>query len=83
MLGLLETFGIALQAQVGLAQFAQVAAGPLATLQALPDLEDLPGLVDHPLGKMLLEAFVARLGWLGHVLTTYEWEGAGSMMALC
>ncbi|MNP41678.1 hypothetical protein D3C76_1353940 [compost metagenome] len=38
MLGLLEALGIALQAQVGFAQLTQVASGPLAALQALPDL---------------------------------------------
>ncbi|MNH15228.1 hypothetical protein D3C79_748380 [compost metagenome] len=38
VLGLLEALGIALQAQVGLAQLTQVASGPLAALQALPDL---------------------------------------------
>ncbi|MNM66528.1 hypothetical protein D3C81_780190 [compost metagenome] len=71
MLGLLEALGIALQAQVGFAQLTQVASGPLAALQALPDFEDLPGLMNDPLGKVLLEALTIGVFWLGHVLTTY------------
>ena len=68
--GLLEALGVALQAQVGFAQFAQIAGGPFAALQPLPDLEDLPGLVNDPLGKVLLESLAAGVFWLGHVLTT-------------
>ncbi|MCY1300267.1 hypothetical protein D3C77_466260 [compost metagenome] len=72
MLRLLETLGIALQAQVGFAQFTQVTRRPLAALQALPDLEYLPSLMNDPLGKVLLEALTIGVFWLGHVLTTYK-----------
>jgi hypothetical protein len=50
VLGLLEALGIALQQVIGLVQFTHAAVIPLAALQALPDLEQLAGLVDHALG---------------------------------
>jgi hypothetical protein len=39
-------------------------------LQALPDLQDLTGLVDDALGEMVLETVSARIFWFGHDLTT-------------
>ncbi|WEL85680.1 hypothetical protein P0D95_09200 [Pseudomonas sp. CBSPCAW29] len=70
VLRLLEAFGEAQQAQVGLAEFGQVGGRPFAALQALPDLKNLTCLMNYPLGKMVLETLTAGVFWLGHILTT-------------
>ncbi|MCY1308366.1 hypothetical protein D9M70_583700 [compost metagenome] len=66
MLGLLEAFGVALQVEAGLGQFGHAGQVPLAALQALPDLQHMPGLVDDALGEVILEAVAARIFVLGH-----------------
>ncbi|MNZ66004.1 hypothetical protein D3C78_842090 [compost metagenome] len=63
---LLEAFGVLAEALVGLAQLAHVVAVPFAALQALPDFQYLAGLMDHPLGEMLLEAIAVEVFMLGH-----------------
>src|SRR5690606_36570438 len=70
VLGLLETLGVAQQADVGLAHLGHVGAAPLAMLEALPDLQDMPSLMDHPLGKMVLEAVVIEIFVLAHTSTS-------------
>ena len=85
VLGLLETLGMALQAQGCFAQLFEVGRRQPLSLQALPDFQDLPCLMNDPLGKVLLEALVTGIGWLGHVLTTFlSWYAcsSGSMLAL-
>ncbi|MNZ27929.1 hypothetical protein D3C78_451510 [compost metagenome] len=64
---LLEALGALAEALVGCQQFVPVDAAPGAALQALPELQHLAGLVEHPLGEMLLEAITAELCMLGHV----------------
>ncbi|MNF54982.1 hypothetical protein D3C84_364280 [compost metagenome] len=66
MLGLFEAFGIALQVEAGLGQLGHAGQAPLAALQALPDLQHMPGLVDDALGEVILEAVAARIFVLGH-----------------
>ncbi len=66
MLGLLEAFGVALQAQGGVGQFGHADAVPLRAGQALPDLQKVAGLVDHPLGEVVLEAVEGWVIELGH-----------------
>ncbi|MDT4854446.1 hypothetical protein FQZ97_887490 [compost metagenome] len=78
VLGLLEALGISLQQQRGIAQFAHAALVPLVALQALPDLQYLPCLMDHALGEVLLEAVVTGVFVLGHGPDSI-WGGGSSL----
>jgi len=77
VLVLLEALGIALQQQRGITQLMHTAVVPFVALQPLPDLQHLPRLVDHPLGKVLLESVVAVIFVLGHGLDSV-WGGGES-----
>ncbi len=72
VLGLLEAFGIALQAQAGLGQLGHAGAVPLRARQALPDLQQVAGLVYHPLGEVMLEAVEGWIVELGHRALLYR-----------
>ena len=60
MLGLVEAFGEASQALVGIGERGAIAVVPLAALQLLPDLEHLTCLVNDPLREVLLQFFLIR-----------------------
>ena len=64
--GLIEALGITLQQLRCLAQLTHAGIIPLAALQALPDFQYLTRLIDHALGKVLLEAVAARVFLLDH-----------------
>ncbi|MNT12716.1 hypothetical protein D3C72_1476550 [compost metagenome] len=85
VLGLLEAFGITLQVEAGLGQLGHAGRTPLAALQALPDLQHVPGLVDDALGEVVLEAVAARIFVLGHGPASIGGVSPGSdrMMAPC
>ncbi|MNE07231.1 hypothetical protein D3C80_998410 [compost metagenome] len=61
MFALLETLGETQQAQVGIRQLGQVVGLPFGALPALPDLKNLPSLMNDPLGKVLLETLAVGL----------------------
>ena len=81
MLGLLEAFGIALQAQGGVGQFFHAVAVPLRAGQALPDLQNLARLVDHSLGEVVLQAVQGRVIVLGHHDALLSWSSRQSVAA--
>jgi len=83
MLDLLETLGIALQQLRGLLQFLHAGFVPLAALQALPDFQNLTGLVDHPLGEVLFEPVAAGVFLLDHGLSVCVWRRGLRVMAPC
>ncbi|MNM90740.1 hypothetical protein D3C81_1030120 [compost metagenome] len=64
--GLLEALGVLPQALAGRGQLGHVAGVPFAALQALPDLQDVARLVDHPLGEMLFQAIPVGIFVVGH-----------------
>lgn len=81
MLGLLEAFGVALQAQGGVGQFFHAVAVPLRAGQALPDLQNLARLVDHSLGEVVLQAVQGRVIVLGHHDALLSWSSRQSVAA--
>ncbi|GBH15315.1 Transcriptional regulator [Pseudomonas syringae pv. actinidiae] len=72
MLSLLEALGKTQQTQRGLFEFGHVGNRPLGFLQALPRLQNLPSLMNDPLGKVMLETIAARVFELGHIQTTVD-----------
>ena len=58
MLGLIKAISIALQQLRRFAQLAHAILVPLTALQALPDFQYLPRLIDNALREVLLEALL-------------------------
>src|SRR5690606_16085844 len=60
VLGLFEALGKPLQPLIGFSQGGMIGGVPLVALNLLPDFQHFAGLVNDPLGEVLLEFFLIR-----------------------